>query len=103
MTGRLLEIDTAVRHRSVFQNAASSPGPWNPLVEGLAALSEELRRTILLRDVEGLSPEAIAALLDCPLATVKSRINLARLQLYRILRQSDPEWLSAAVRIPLSP
>jgi RNA polymerase sigma-70 factor (ECF subfamily) len=42
------------------------------------ALPEELRMAIILREVEGLSYEAIAEALDCPIGTVRSRIFRAR-------------------------
>ena len=43
----------------------------------LAQLSEEERTTVLLKFVEGLSREEIAAAMDCPEATVKSRLYRA--------------------------
>ena len=42
------------------------------------ALSEELRQAITLREIEGLSYEEIAALMNCPIGTVRSRIFRAR-------------------------
>ena len=66
-------------------SAPSTPEYQNPLIEGIAALPAELRQAVVLRDVEGLSCETIALLVDCPVATVKRRINQARRQLYRIL------------------
>ena len=42
------------------------------------ALPEELRVAINLREVEGLSYEEIAARMDCPIGTVRSRIFRAR-------------------------
>ena len=42
------------------------------------ALPEELRMTITLREIEGLSYEEIALALDCPIGTVRSRIFRAR-------------------------
>lgn len=44
----------------------------------MADLSEELRRAITLREIEGLSYEEIALALDCPIGTVRSRIFRAR-------------------------
>jgi RNA polymerase sigma-70 factor, ECF subfamily len=44
----------------------------------LAALPEELRQAVTLREIEGLSYEEIAALMDCPIGTVRSRIFRAR-------------------------
>ncbi|WP_415034589.1 RNA polymerase sigma factor RpoE [Azonexus sp.] len=46
--------------------------------DAMAALPEELRRAIMLREIEGLSYEEIAATMDCPIGTVRSRIFRAR-------------------------
>mgnify|MGYP006164725733 FL=1 len=42
------------------------------------ALPEELRMAITLREIEGMSYEEIAAALECPIGTVRSRIFRAR-------------------------
>jgi RNA polymerase sigma-70 factor, ECF subfamily len=42
------------------------------------ALSEDLRQAITLREIDGLSYEEIAALMNCPIGTVRSRIFRAR-------------------------
>ena len=44
----------------------------------VAALPEELRTAITLREIEGLSYEEIATLMHCPIGTVRSRIFRAR-------------------------
>ena len=44
----------------------------------MAELSEDLRRAVILREIEGLSYEEIASALDCPIGTVRSRIFRAR-------------------------
>jgi RNA polymerase sigma-70 factor (ECF subfamily) len=44
----------------------------------VAALPDELRRAITLREVDGLSYEEIAATMNCPIGTVRSRIFRAR-------------------------
>ena len=41
-------------------------------------LSEELRQAITLREIEGLSYEEIAQVMNCPVGTVRSRIFRAR-------------------------
>jgi len=48
------------------------------LEQAIATLPEELRTAIMLREVEGLSYEEIAAAMDCPVGTVRSRIFRAR-------------------------
>jgi RNA polymerase sigma-70 factor, ECF subfamily len=42
------------------------------------ALSEDLRQAIVLREIEGLSYEEIADVMNCPIGTVRSRIFRAR-------------------------
>ena len=42
------------------------------------ALPEDLRTAITLREIEGLSYEEIADVMNCPIGTVRSRIFRAR-------------------------
>jgi RNA polymerase sigma-70 factor (ECF subfamily) len=44
----------------------------------LEALPEDLKTAIVLRELDGLSYEEIAAAMDCPVGTVRSRIFRAR-------------------------
>jgi RNA polymerase sigma-70 factor (ECF subfamily) len=46
--------------------------------EAVEALAEDQRRALLLREVDGLSYDEIADLMDCPPGTVRSRIFRAR-------------------------
>lgn len=48
------------------------------LNEAVDALAEDQRRALLLREVDGLSYDEIADLMDCPPGTVRSRIFRAR-------------------------
>ena len=50
-------------------------GAVNAAIE---ALSEDLRQAITLREIEGLSYEEIAEVMNCPIGTVRSRIFRAR-------------------------
>ncbi len=52
----------------------------------MADLPEELRTAIVLREIDGLSYEEIAASMDCPVGTVRSRIFRAREAIDRRLR-----------------
>jgi len=53
----------------------------------IEALPEDLRTAIVLRELEGLSYEEIAATMDCPVGTVRSRIFRAREAIDRRLRE----------------
>ena len=44
----------------------------------METLPEDLRTAITLREIEGMSYEEIAAVMDCPIGTVRSRIFRAR-------------------------
>ena len=52
----------------------------------IEALSEDLRQAITLREIEGLSYEEIAELMNCPIGTVRSRIFRAREAIAQRLR-----------------
>ncbi|MFT7721759.1 MAG: sigma-70 family RNA polymerase sigma factor [Roseateles sp.] len=56
------------------------------LDEAVQALAEDQRRALLLREVDGLSYDEIADLMDCPPGTVRSRIFRARESLSARLR-----------------
>jgi len=52
----------------------------------IGELPEDLRTAIVLREIDGLSYEEIAAAMDCPVGTVRSRIFRAREAIDRSLR-----------------
>jgi RNA polymerase sigma-70 factor (ECF subfamily) len=63
----------------------------------MEALPEELRTAIQLREIEGLSYEEIAAIMNCPIGTVRSRIFRAREAIAAKLRplldtRKDKRW-----------
>jgi RNA polymerase sigma-70 factor (ECF subfamily) len=53
----------------------------------LQDLSPKLRETIVLFSIEELSLEDISQILQIPEGTVKSRINLAKMQMSEILKK----------------
>ena len=66
----------------------------NATIEGLP---EELRTAIQLREIEGMSYEDIARIMDCPIGTVRSRIFRAREAIAERLRpllgtREDQRW-----------
>lgn len=63
------------------QIAAAETPPGGDIARVLSRLPAERREVILLRFVDGMSLAEIAAALDIPLGTVKSRLHLAIKQL----------------------
>jgi RNA polymerase sigma-70 factor (ECF subfamily) len=70
------EQETLARERETSLRAA------------LRSLSRSYREAVILRDVEGLSYEEIAATLEISIGTVKSRLSRGRLELRRIIGSS---------------
>jgi RNA polymerase sigma-70 factor (ECF subfamily) len=58
----------------------------------LRGLRPEHRAVLVLRDVEGLSYEEIAAVTDSPLGSVKGRLHRARGELIELLRRNTYDW-----------
>ena len=58
------------------------------LGEGLKQLSVEFREALILRDVELMSYDEVAAATGLPAGTVKSRIHRARVQLMRYVKRA---------------
>ena len=56
------------------------------VVHAIEDLPTEFRAAVLLRDLNGLSYEEIAKIINCPVGTVKSRVNRGRLRLQKTLR-----------------
>ena len=54
--------------------------------QAIRDLPEDLRTAVTLREMEGLSYEDIAAIMDCPVGTVRSRIFRAREAIDRSVR-----------------
>lgn len=53
-------------------------------------LPDEFREAVVLRDLESMSYEEIAAALELPAGTVRSRIHRGRLMLQDMLREFEP-------------
>jgi RNA polymerase sigma factor RpoE len=65
--------------------------------QSMDRLPEELRAAIVLREIEGMSYEDIARIMDCPIGTVRSRIFRAREAIAEELRplldlSKDKRW-----------
>lgn len=63
----------------------------NKIQAAIQRLPLHFRTVIILRDIQELSYEEISSIVDVPLGTVKSRINRARLQLQKDLKELTQE------------
>ncbi len=61
------------------------------VVSAIDGLPAEFREAVQLRDLSGLSYEEIAKIIDCPVGTVKSRVNRGRIRLQRNLHSLAEE------------
>jgi len=87
---RLHDFDTPERQLMTRQIALT-------VDDALAGLPDELREAITLRELEGLSYDDIASMMDCPIGTVRSRIFRAREAIAARLRpllgtRADERW-----------
>ena len=86
---RRLEADDIPEHQlnSPMKSVEDSVIHRQMVDRALATLSEELRVTLVLHDVEGLEYREIASVLDIPIGTVMSRIFRARRRLRPVLTE----------------
>jgi RNA polymerase sigma-70 factor, ECF subfamily len=63
---------------STPENELMSKQVVNTVQQALQQLPEDLRSALTLREIEGLSYEEIASVMNCPVGTVRSRIFRAR-------------------------
>jgi RNA polymerase sigma-70 factor (ECF subfamily) len=86
---------------AVARDPAASSDPHRALEEKDLAgwlrrvidrLPSELGQAVILRDLQGMTYEEMAEMLQIPLGTVKSRINRGRLELARLLKRRRAEW-----------
>ncbi|MGB0087478.1 MAG: sigma-70 family RNA polymerase sigma factor [Rhodomicrobiaceae bacterium] len=74
------------------------------LANALAQLSEEQREALLLVAAEGFAYEEAAVICNCPIGTIKSRVNRARHQLAELLgvntsAEFGPEPMTQAILV----
>ena len=103
--GRRPGADTTIEDAEAFEQAGLISESSTPeavvmseelaqvVTEAMNALPEELRAALTLRELEGLSYDDIAAVLECPVGTVRSRIFRAREAIDERVRQQMSEEL----------
>jgi RNA polymerase sigma-70 factor (ECF subfamily) len=79
-------LASRLRHTDTPEATALSEEIRQTVNQAIEQLPEDLRTAIVLREVEGLSYEEIAAAMDCPVGTVRSRIFRAREAIDRALK-----------------
>lgn len=103
--GRRPGADTTIEDAEAFEQAGLVSESSTPeaevmseqlaqvVTEAMDALPEELRAALTLRELEGLSYDDIAAVLECPVGTVRSRIFRARESIDERVREQMSEEL----------
>ncbi len=79
-------VASRMRHNDTPEATALSEEIHQTVNHAVSELPEDLRTAIILREIEGLSYEEIAAAMDCPVGTVRSRIFRAREAIDRSLK-----------------
>ncbi len=79
-------IETELSHSETPEAMLASKEIAIAVNAAIEALSEDLRQAITLREIEGLSYEEIAEVMNCPIGTVRSRIFRAREAIAQRLR-----------------
>lgn len=72
------DVGTQLREADTPENLVLSNELKRIVFETIENLPEELKAAITLREIEGLSYEEIAEVMNCPVGTVRSRIFRAR-------------------------
>ena len=73
-----IEGNTALREYATPERLLLKDEIQATVISAIEQLPEDLRLAITLREVEGLSYEEIASVMECPIGTVRSRIFRAR-------------------------
>lgn len=76
----------ALREVATPESSALTDEIAGTVARALKNLPEDLRTAITLREIDGLSYEEIASVMDCPIGTVRSRIFRAREAIDRELK-----------------
>ena len=71
-------MDSRLKDRGTPENELLREEIEKTVFDAIAALPEDLRTAIMLREIDGMSYEEIATTMECPIGTVRSRIFRAR-------------------------
>ena len=72
------DMDSRLKEQGTPENELMREEIRKTVYDTIAALPDDLRTAIMLREMEGMSYEDIAVTMDCPIGTVRSRIFRAR-------------------------
>jgi len=72
------EGSSALKEQATPENLLLKDELQATVLKAIDELPEDLKTAIMLREVEGLSYEEIASVMECPIGTVRSRIFRAR-------------------------
>ena len=73
-----IEANDALRDKATPERLLLRDEIQATVISAIEALPEDLRTAIMLREVDGMSYEEIAGVMECPTGTVRSRIFRAR-------------------------
>jgi len=73
-----IEANDALREKATPERLLLRDEIQATVISAIEELPEDLRMAILLREVDGMSYEDIAGVMECPIGTVRSRIFRAR-------------------------
>ena len=72
------QLDSLQKEMETPENLLLTKEIQDTIIQTIERLPDDLRTAITLRELEGLSYEEIATVMDCPIGTVRSRIFRAR-------------------------
>jgi RNA polymerase sigma-70 factor (ECF subfamily) len=82
----LTELGERLREQATPEHQLLTSEIADTVLRTIQKLPEDLRTAIMLREIDGLSYEEIAQVMDCPIGTVRSRIFRAREAIDREIR-----------------
>lgn len=73
-----IEGNNALKEQATPEHMLLTDEIQSTVIKAIENLPEDLRTAIMLRELEGMSYEEIATVMECPIGTVRSRIFRAR-------------------------